>query len=63
VPPTERYDLEGFRSQKGAKVGRTPVALIPEVSNGLGTVNVPGNEDGSFKPNGLAERFRVAAKG
>ena len=55
MPLTERYDLEGFRSQKEAKVRWTPEASILEVGNGLRTVNVPGNEDGSSKPNGLAE--------
>jgi hypothetical protein len=35
--------------------------------NGLSTVNIPGSvtnavEDGSWRPNGLEEEFRISAK-
>jgi hypothetical protein len=41
--------------------------LSLEDGNGLSTVNIPGSvtnavEDGSWRPNGLEEEFRISAK-
>ncbi len=62
MPLAERYDLEGLRSQQGAKVRRTPGVSSSEIGNGQRAEIVPGNEDWSSRPNGLVEEFGITAK-